>query len=179
MKIIISCLLIVLAFSSYMALATDYRFISPYRMERAPYVMPPEPPAAPEIKPEPQQVETYTYQTKNEDEDTDQKDESEKTQPAYVANNSIEQEIADVFGTECRLALAVAKAESGLNPMAVNRNTNGSKDIGLFQINDQHGWSDEELFDWRTNIRIAKELRDSRGWSEWAVYNNGTYRQFL
>lgn len=188
MKIIISSLLVVLVFASYMALTTGCK-VQPAvvipEIETAVAVPPAPPPmfpiSPPEIKPQPQPSETYTYETKDEDEDedADQKDRSEETQPAYVSNNSIEQEIADVFGSESRLALAVAKAESSLNPMAVNRNRNGSKDIGIFQINDRHGWSDEELFDWRTNIRIAKELRDSRGWREWVVFNNGTYKQFL
>jgi hypothetical protein len=182
MKIIISCLLIVLAFSGYMALTRDYRIISPYKMEMAPYVSPPTPPEAPasaEIKPEPQGEEIYVYEIENEDEDTDRKAKSDETYPTNVSNNSIEQEIADVFGSESSIALAVAKAESGLNPMAVNRNRNGSKDIGIFQINDRHGWSDEELLDWKNNIRIAKELRDRHGWSEWAVYNNGSYLNYL
>lgn len=187
MKIIISSLLVVLVFSSYMALTTGCKVqpaIAIPEIETAVTVPPAPPPMLPisppvEIKPQPQQSEPYICKTKNEDEDADQKDRSEEAQPANTANNSIEQEIADVFGAESRIALAVAKAESSLNPMAVNANSNGSRDIGVFQINDRHGWSDEQLFDWRTNIRIAKELRDSRGWSEWAVFNNGLYKQFL
>jgi hypothetical protein len=93
--------------------------------------------------------------------------------------NPIMQEIADVFGDEYRLAIAVAMAESELKPDAVNVNSDGSRDIGIFQINERHGWSEEDLFDWSTNISIAKYLRDRSGWSTWAAYNNETYRRYL
>jgi len=194
MKIIISGLLIVLAFSSYMALTTDYRIkavqlSAPPKYETAEYAMPPAPPIAPlpamaEIRPEPQQEVIYVSTIDEEDLDAEEveedwKDKPKETYPKYASNNSIEQEIVEVFGAESRIALAVAKAESGLNPRAINRNRDGSRDIGIFQINDRHGWEDEELLDWRGNIRIAKELRDRRGWGEWVVYNNGTYRNFL
>lgn len=50
---------------------------------------------------------------------------------------------------DCDLAVRVAKCESGLNPKAINTNTDGSKDRGIFQINDK--WhpdvSDEQAFD--------------------------------
>lgn len=47
------------------------------------------------------------------------------------------------------LAVAVAKAESNLSPTAINKNTDGSRDRGLFQINEK--WhpniTDEVAFD--------------------------------
>ena len=120
----------------------------------------------------------------------EQSQQPEYAQPAQYAvgqnlqrrqthNNSIEQEIADVFGEERQLAIAVAKAESGLNPHAINYNYNGTRDLGVFQLNDTHGWSDEERFDWRRNIQLAKELRDRKGWGEWVTYNKRTYIQFI
>lgn len=47
------------------------------------------------------------------------------------------------------LALRVAKCESNLDPKAVNINTDGSRDRGLFQINSKWhpGVSDEQAFD--------------------------------
>ncbi|WP_067271074.1 lytic transglycosylase domain-containing protein [Mitsuaria sp. 7] len=39
------------------------------------------------------------------------------------------------YGVSPLLLKAIARQESGLNPAAVNRNTNGSTDIGLMQIN--------------------------------------------
>ncbi|MGU7771755.1 lytic transglycosylase domain-containing protein [Burkholderia sp. MR1-5-21] len=52
-----------------------------------------------------------------------------------------------------RLVRAIAQHESGMRPYAVNRNTNGSEDIGLMQINSawlptlaQYGIRREHLF---------------------------------
>lgn len=183
MKYIISCLLIILAFSSYMALTTDYRFKSAEGKSQ-PAIKESVPPVTVEIAPEPP-PEIPPTESENSEIDDEYSDAEEipaddpADLPDYSTGNSIETEIADVFGAESRIALAVAKAESGLNPKAINRNRDGSRDMGIFQINDRHGWSDEERLDWRTNIRIAKELYDSRGWNEWAVYNNGTYRNYL
>ena len=39
--------------------------------------------------------------------------------------------------------IRLAKCESTLNPRAINVNSNGSRDLGIFQINDIHGLSDE------------------------------------
>jgi len=39
------------------------------------------------------------------------------------------------FGISRYLLFAIAKHESGLNPVAINHNKNGSLDIGLMQIN--------------------------------------------
>ena len=172
MKFIISILFIILAFSIFMALKTDYKTAQPAKeMQLAEVTKIPA--EVQEVAPEPPPEEVYD----GENEENLDTEEIKEDQPTYSSN--IETEIADVFGTECRIALAVAKAESGLNPKAINRNGDGSKDVGIFQINDKHGWSDEERLDWKTNIRLAKELRDSRGWSEWAVYNNGSYRNYL
>lgn len=176
MKIIITALLIVLAFSGYMAMTTDYRFKSAqaeckpvsevHFEELAPSVPPP--------------AEIEDSETDDEYSDAEEFPADEPADlPEYSSNNSIEEEIAEVFGAEHKIAMAIAKAESGLNPRAINRNRDGSKDLGIFQINDRHGWSDEDRLDWKTNIRIAKELRDRRGWTEWVAYNNGSYRNYL
>lgn len=104
--------------------------------------------------------------------------EPEPAQP-LTGRNHIENEIIRVFGNESRLAIAVAKAESGLNPRAVNQNRNGTKDIGVFQINDCHYFTESERFDWRQNIWLAKQVKDTYGWRAWVAYKNGSYRQFL
>lgn len=99
-------------------------------------------------------------------------------QSNYTPKNEIEEEIKRVFGYEWLLALSIAKAESGLNPQAVNYNRNGTKDVGVFQINDCHNFSDSERFDWRTNVRLAKLVRDTYGWTAWVTYNKGSYKKF-
>jgi soluble lytic murein transglycosylase-like protein len=56
------------------------------------------------------------------------------------------------YGVSPLLLKAVARQESGLNPAAFNRNTNGSTDIGLMQINSswlpvlaRHGVKENDL----------------------------------
>ena len=50
---------------------------------------------------------------------------------------TIIREIATSEGVDPDLAVRVAKAESSLIPSAININTDGSKDRGIFQINDK------------------------------------------
>ncbi|AKG72623.1 invasion protein IagB [Serratia fonticola] len=45
---------------------------------------------------------------------------------------------AKKFGIESRLLASIAQVESGMNPKAIGKNTNGSVDIGLMQINSNH-----------------------------------------
>lgn len=60
------------------------------------------------------------------------------------------------------LLYAIARAESGLNPQAIGRNSNGSRDIGLMQINSawlptlaSHGIGERELFEPCVNIHVG------------------------
>lgn len=57
--------------------------------------------------------------------------------------------IAKQKGVDPDLAVRVAKAESGLSATAININTDGSKDRGLYQINDKYHpeVTDKEAFD--------------------------------
>jgi len=59
------------------------------------------------------------------------------------------EKIAKKNKVDVKLALAVAEAESGFNPAAVNTNTDGTRDRGLYQINEK--WhpevSDAQAFD--------------------------------
>jgi hypothetical protein len=67
-------------------------------------------------------------------------------------------------------ALMVAYCESGWDGEAVNdKNTNGSIDRGVFQINSIHGYSEFALLAARTNIKIAKEMfkRNGYSWGAW------------
>ena len=93
--------------------------------------------------------------------------------------NSIEEIISRTFPEDPRTALAIAKAESGLRADAVGVNRNGTKDAGIFQINDVHGHSLEERLDVSNNIRIAREIYDRRGWDAWSAYLNNSYLKFL
>jgi hypothetical protein len=102
--------------------------------------------------------------------------------------------ITDSF-EDSRTAIAVAKAESGINPRAKNYNCryNGrstfcregdkksawSVDCGVYQINTIGRECPEYLMDPIENIRIAKKMHESRGWTPWIAYNNKSYQLFL
>ena len=60
------------------------------------------------------------------------------------------------------LLYAMARTESGLDPKAVGRNTNGSRDVGLMQINSswfaqlaRYGIEENHLFEPCTNIHVG------------------------
>lgn len=92
---------------------------------------------------------------------------------------TIEEKIAKTFPENPKVMIAVAKAESGLNPLATNRNTNGSRDIGIFQVNSVHGGDDLEMFDVDKNLVAAREVYDKQGITAWSAFNNGSYLKFL
>lgn len=99
--------------------------------------------------------------------------------PEVEKEKSIEEKIAETFPENPALMIAVAKAESGLDKMATNRNKNGSRDIGLMMINSVHGYDDIEMFDVDKNLKAAREIYDKQGITAWAAFNNGSYKQFL
>ena len=76
--------------------------------------------------------------------------------------NACWEEAGTRYRINSELLYAMARAESGLNPRAIGRNRNGSRDIGLMQINSAwlprlalYGISERELFDPCTNIHIG------------------------
>ncbi|HWB96961.1 MAG TPA: hypothetical protein VG672_09670 [Bryobacteraceae bacterium] len=88
------------------------------------------------------------------------------------------------FGTACRLALAIQRAE---NPRGVceiyHYNTDGTLDWGYFQINTVHlqrpGLNLRDLLDCKANIDFAYQLYQERGFQPWSTYKNGAYLKFL
>jgi soluble lytic murein transglycosylase-like protein len=71
-------------------------------------------------------------------------------------------EAAARYGLSSHLLYAIARTESGLNPAAVGRNRDGSRDIGLMQINSSwlptlasHGIAEHHLFDACTSIHVG------------------------
>jgi soluble lytic murein transglycosylase-like protein len=69
---------------------------------------------------------------------------------------------AQRYQVSSALLYAIARTESGLNPLAINRNGNGSRDIGLMQINSAwlptlaaHGINERDLFEPCTNIHVG------------------------
>jgi len=85
-------------------------------------------------------------------------------------------------------ATAVAIAEHGggtVDPGAVNTNTNGSTDTGIWQINSVHrqahpDWTVSALKDPETNARAMGEVSSGgTNWQPWATYRDGKYKAYM
>lgn len=85
-------------------------------------------------------------------------------------------------------ATAIALAESGGNPRALN--PRGEYSMGLWQINMRDAFlserlplfdisSREELYNPATNASAMATLMRQRGWGEWTTFTRGTYKEFL
>jgi soluble lytic murein transglycosylase-like protein len=90
------------------------------------------------------------------------------------------------YGVSPQLLWAIAKVESNFNPKAINRNKNGTYDIGLMQINSswlpylkKHGIDPSLLWDPCYNAHVgAMVLRHcidtyGYGWRAVDCYNKG------
>jgi hypothetical protein len=76
------------------------------------------------------------------------------------------------------MAAAIAMAESGGRENASNRNSDGSIDRGLWQINSVHGAM--STFDPVGNARAAVSISSNgRNWNPWTVFKTGAYKRFL
>lgn len=96
-------------------------------------------------------------------------------------DSDLEKYICDKFGVmDCKIALAVAKAESGLNCDAVHINSNNTADLGPFQLNTLHlkkggDWTLANMADCKKNVDLAYELWAEQGWEPWVAYLNNSY----
>jgi len=85
------------------------------------------------------------------------------------------------FPEDAELMLAIAKAESHLNPDAYNpefhRGCQGS--IGLFQIACVHTDNPDDLFDIDYNLQVAREIYEREGVQPWGAYTDRRYLAFL
>ena len=75
-------------------------------------------------------------------------------------------------GLDPAMITGIARHESGLNPSAVHVNPNGSRDVGLMQINERNfGWlglTPQSALDPCQSIRAAAQLLQS-----YSRYNTG------
>lgn len=76
------------------------------------------------------------------------------------------------------MAASIAMAESRGNSDATHRNSNGSIDRGLFQINSVHGnLSTTNLVE---NIKAAIKISNNgRDWNPWTTYKSGAYKKYI
>lgn len=81
--------------------------------------------------------------------------------------------------SQAELVSAIAMGESGGDTNAINRNTNGSIDVGLMQINSIHGYSKNQMLNPASNMTAAYKI-SKRGttFQPWVAYTNGSYRKF-
>jgi len=89
------------------------------------------------------------------------------------------------FGADCRLALAIQRAENPQGKCEIyHYNADGTLDWGYFQINTVHlkrpGLNLRDLLDCKANIDFAYQLyRENGGFSPWSTFKNGAYRRFM
>jgi hypothetical protein len=96
----------------------------------------------------------------------------------------IELAIYEKWGiADYKVAIAIAKSESGLKNEAFNVNTNGSIDVSIFQINSVHfkkeGCSLEEVTTVQGNIDCAYSLWLEQSWNPWVVFQTGAFKNKL
>jgi hypothetical protein len=79
---------------------------------------------------------------------------------------------------QAEIAAAIALAESGGAPKQESRNSNGSIDRGLFQINSVHGKCSTTNI--TENVKCAVKIyKESKGWAPWTTYKTGAYKSHL
>lgn len=84
------------------------------------------------------------------------------------------------------LLWSIAKTESGFKPHAINRNTNGTRDIGVMQVNSvwlpklaTFGITEQHLFEPCLNVYVGAWIlaqgvqRHGYNWQALSVYNTG------
>lgn len=91
-----------------------------------------------------------------------------------------EKYIYEIFGIEnYKVAIAIARAESGLREDAININTNDTVDIGIFQINSIHYKKAEcqlkDIVTYKGNVDCAYKIYKASGWTPWTVFNTGAF----
>lgn len=79
------------------------------------------------------------------------------------------------------IAMAIAMAESGGKKNAINKkNTNGTEDYGLWQVNSVHGYDKNRLLnDGEYNAAAAYAIYKKQGWAAWSVFKSGAYKSNL
>lgn len=85
-----------------------------------------------------------------------------------VVEDTPENYIREVFGYEQgeRAIKMLRECENKtLKTDATNWNGNGTWDKGLFQVNQIHGYTEDQLFDYKFNVRAAYKIYKNAGYS--------------
>lgn len=103
--------------------------------------------------------------------------------PAYACWD----DIGARYGINPYLLAAIAKTESNFNAKAIRQNTNGSRDIGVMQINSlwlpelaKHGILEAHLFDPCVNIEVGawilqkRQMHFGNTWEAVGAYHSKT-----
>lgn len=105
-----------------------------------------------------------------------------------VDKETVAKKIREVFGADAEVAIAIARAESGLRTEAVGDmslafNDNGvikGMSCGIFQIRIiGNRPTCEQLQDLDTNVRYAYGMFKAQGWNPWSVYHSQSYLSYL
>lgn len=78
-----------------------------------------------------------------------------------------------------RMMAAIALAESGGDPHAVDHDADGTVDRGLWQINSVHGYPASQSFNPLDNAREAVAVWRSSGPGAWSTYKSGAYQKYM
>lgn len=95
------------------------------------------------------------------------------------------EDVGQKYGINPQVLYAIAKTESSLNPKAINRNRNGTYDVGLMQINSSWfpalvklGIKEENLYHPCTSIEVGAWIlaqnirRFGYSWDAIGAYNS-------
>ena len=104
--------------------------------------------------------------------------------PEDLIDTPVKKYICDTFGVyDCKIALGIVASESNFNTEAWNINSNGTIDIGIWQINSVHfskeGCSIRDALDPIRATDCAHRIFEESGWQSWTVFNNGAFSGHL
>jgi hypothetical protein len=83
-------------------------------------------------------------------------------------------------GRNAQIAAAVAYAESRGNQHARHVNSDGSIDLGPWQVNSVHGFDSGRLVnDAVYSAKAAHDVWEHQGWGAWTTFRSGAYKAYL
>jgi hypothetical protein len=88
-----------------------------------------------------------------------------KEEPTPTPSDPVEAYIYQVFGDDAERGIKMLREceNKTMNPEAINWNSNGSSDFGLWQVNSIHGYTHEQLADPYFNTDVAYKIYQRRG----------------